>query len=67
MMYHALYFLLTTTIGYACFFNQTLHSVCLAFCCLFAIAMGGVTLVKDISRPCHQSLERVNSLIATLA
>ncbi len=67
MMYHAIYFFLTTTIGYACFFNQTLHTVCLGLCCFSAIVMGGVTLVKDMSRPCQQSLERVNSLIANLA
>ena len=67
MMYHVVYFTLVTSIGYVCFFFHTLHAVCLGLCCFSAVAMGGVTLVKDLARPCQQSVERVDKLIASLA
>ncbi len=66
IMYHALFFSVMTAVGYACFFFQPLHTVCLGFCIGFAIVNGAKTLVADIARPYRTSLERINLMLTTL-
>ena len=66
MMYHAIWFAVVTSIGYACFFCQTLHIISLGLCVSFAIVNGAKALVNDLVKPYEQSMERINRLLATL-
>jgi len=66
MVYHAIYFLTVTSIGYLCFFSQTLHTICLSACVFFAIMNGAKSLVNDLGKPYVQSIERIDTLLSAL-
>ncbi len=66
MMFHLIYFTVVTSVGYICFFNRTFHTCCIGLCVLFAIFNGTKQLVADLRRPYEKSVERINTLLATL-
>lgn len=66
MMFHFVYYTVVTAVGYACFFCQTLHIICLSICITFAILNGAKSLVSDLAKPYEQSIERIDTLLHTL-
>ena len=66
MMYHIIFFTITTFIGYMSFFSKTMHTIILVIWILSMIINGAKVLVKDMVRPYKMSLERINNLLTNL-
>lgn len=66
MLCHCLYFTLVTLVGYLCFFNRILHTICLIIIISSPILQGGRMLAKDIAKPYLTRLEKINSLLINL-
>lgn len=66
MLYHGIFFTITTFIGYICFFNRTLHSAFLVVQVLSLVFHGGKMLADDIARPYLAQVDRINSMLTSL-
>lgn len=66
LMFHIIYFIIVTTLGYVCFFSQIFHSICVGIWVLYAIWNGANSLVNDLSRPYEDNAARIQSIIAKL-
>jgi len=66
MLWHVMFFSACTAIGYACFFNRTLHTISLCICVGSSIINGAKTLVTDLARPYQTSIEKINTMLAAL-
>jgi len=63
IMWHFVFFSVTTFIGYVSFFCKPLHTFCLIFWVMSLVANGAKAIVKDLTKPYKISLERINFLL----